>query len=81
MTDEDPGLRIESFAVINLRGLSINKSITYKQKYYKQKYYISSLRSLLEEKTLVNLVTWLPDFGSHKYVPWEGWYFSMYVII
>jgi hypothetical protein len=29
----------------------------------------------------VNLVTWLPDFGSHKYVPWEGWYFSMYVII
>jgi hypothetical protein len=26
-TDEDPGLRIESFAVINLRGVSINKTI------------------------------------------------------
>jgi hypothetical protein len=26
-TDEDPGLRIESFAVINLRGVSTNKSI------------------------------------------------------
>jgi hypothetical protein len=24
-TDEDPGLRIESFAVINLRGVSANK--------------------------------------------------------
>ena len=24
-TDEDPGLRIESFAVINLRGVSTNK--------------------------------------------------------
>jgi hypothetical protein len=28
-TDEDPGLRIESFAVINLRGVSTNKSIIY----------------------------------------------------
>jgi hypothetical protein len=28
-TDDDPGLRIESFAVINLRGVSTNK------KYYK----------------------------------------------
>jgi hypothetical protein len=27
-TDEDPGLRIESFAVINLRGVSTNKTIT-----------------------------------------------------
>jgi hypothetical protein len=26
-TDEDPGLRIESFAVINLRGVSANKTI------------------------------------------------------
>jgi hypothetical protein len=26
-TDEDPGLRIESFAVINLRGVSTNNSI------------------------------------------------------
>jgi hypothetical protein len=26
-TDEDPGLRIESFAVINLRGASTNKTI------------------------------------------------------
>jgi hypothetical protein len=26
-TDEDPGLRIESFAVINLRGVSSNKTI------------------------------------------------------
>ena len=26
-TDEDPDLRIESFAVINLRGVSTNKSI------------------------------------------------------
>jgi hypothetical protein len=26
-TDEDPGLRIESFAVINLRGVSTNKAI------------------------------------------------------
>jgi hypothetical protein len=25
--DEDPGLRIESFAVINLRGVSTNKTI------------------------------------------------------
>jgi hypothetical protein len=26
-TDEDPGLRIESFAVIHLRGVSTNKTI------------------------------------------------------
>jgi hypothetical protein len=26
-TDEDPGLHIESFAVINLRGVSTNKTI------------------------------------------------------
>jgi hypothetical protein len=26
-TDEDPGLRIESFAVINVRGVSTNKTI------------------------------------------------------
>jgi hypothetical protein len=26
-TDEDPGLRIESFAVINLRGVSTNKTV------------------------------------------------------
>ena len=26
-TDEDPGLRIESFTVINLRGVSTNKTI------------------------------------------------------
>ena len=34
-TDEDPGLRIESFAVINLRGVSTNKTIinTYKNAY------------------------------------------------
>jgi hypothetical protein len=25
-TDEDPGLRIESFAVMNLRGVSTNKN-------------------------------------------------------
>jgi hypothetical protein len=29
-TDEDPGLRIESFAVINLRGVSTNKTIIMK---------------------------------------------------
>jgi hypothetical protein len=28
-TDEDPGLRIESFAVINLRGASTSKTIIY----------------------------------------------------
>jgi hypothetical protein len=28
-TDEDPDLRIESFAVINLRGVSTNKTIIY----------------------------------------------------
>ena len=28
-TDEDPGLRIESFEVINLRGVSTNKTIIY----------------------------------------------------
>ena len=28
-TDEDPGLRIESFAVINLRGVSTSKTIIY----------------------------------------------------
>ena len=28
-TDEDPGLRIQSFAVINLRGVSTNKTIKY----------------------------------------------------
>ena len=28
-TDEDPGLRIESFAVINLRGVSTNKTTKY----------------------------------------------------
>jgi hypothetical protein len=27
ITDEDPGLRIESFAIINLRGVSTNKTI------------------------------------------------------
>jgi hypothetical protein len=27
--DEDPGLRIESFAVINLRGVSTSKTIIY----------------------------------------------------
>jgi hypothetical protein len=26
LTDEDPGLRIENFAVINLRGVSTNKN-------------------------------------------------------
>ena len=29
ITDEDPGLWIESFAVINLRGVSTNKTIKY----------------------------------------------------
>jgi hypothetical protein len=29
LSDEDPGLRIESFAVINLRGVSTNKTIIY----------------------------------------------------
>jgi hypothetical protein len=29
ITDEDPGLRIESFAVINLRGVSTNKTIIF----------------------------------------------------
>jgi hypothetical protein len=40
-TDEDPGLRIESFAVINLRGVSTSKTIicfiamqTYKEVFY-----------------------------------------------
>jgi hypothetical protein len=28
-TNEDPGLRIESFAVINSRGVSTNKTIIY----------------------------------------------------
>jgi hypothetical protein len=28
-TDEDPGLRTESFAVINLRGVSTNKTVIY----------------------------------------------------
>jgi hypothetical protein len=28
-TDEDPGLRIESFAVINVCGVSTNKTIIY----------------------------------------------------
>ena len=31
LTDEDPGLRIESFAVINLRGVSTNKTIKKKK--------------------------------------------------
>jgi hypothetical protein len=30
-TDEDPGVRIESFAVINLRGVSTNKTIIKKE--------------------------------------------------
>ena len=29
ISTEDPGLRIESFAVINLRGVSTNKTIIY----------------------------------------------------
>ena len=33
-TDEDPGLRIESFAVINLRGVSTNKNIIISQLLY-----------------------------------------------
>ena len=28
-TDEDPGLRIENFAVINSRGVSTNKTVIY----------------------------------------------------
>jgi hypothetical protein len=39
-TDEDPGLRIESFAVINLRGVSTNKTIIPEQ--YKEKFDVSS---------------------------------------
>ena len=34
-TDEDPGLRIESFAVINLRGVSTNNSIISTRLLYK----------------------------------------------
>ena len=42
-TDEDHGLRIESFAVINLRGVSTNK------RYYKG-YYINFLTNCLRSK-------------------------------
>jgi hypothetical protein len=37
-TDEDPGLRIESFAVINLRGVSTNKTIIINNSWGKDKW-------------------------------------------
>jgi hypothetical protein len=40
-TDEDPGLRIESFAVINLRGVSTNKTIIFYRHANIQRTYIS----------------------------------------
>ena len=50
-TDEDPGLRIECFAVINLRGVSSNQSIicfiamqTYKELSYDNVQYYSKVK-------------------------------------
>jgi hypothetical protein len=46
-TDEDPGLRIESFAVINLRGVSTNKTIIfYRHANIQRTYYIGIICEL-----------------------------------
>ena len=51
-TDEDPGLRIESFAVINLRGVSTNKTIIYfiAMQTYKELSTISLQKKLIMNK-------------------------------
>ena len=43
-TDEDPGLRIERFAVINLRGVSTNKNII------KQKNVVKFRKGIVQRK-------------------------------
>jgi hypothetical protein len=54
-TDEDPGLRIESFAVINLRGVSTNKTIIYliAMQTYKELKNTNSLRKDILQKHAV----------------------------
>jgi hypothetical protein len=42
-TDEDPGLRIESFAVINLRGVTTNKTIIFYYSFIVDLYFITLL--------------------------------------
>ena len=46
-TEKDPGLRIESFVVINLRGVSTNKTIIYLIAMQTYKELINSLLLLL----------------------------------
>ena len=48
-TDEDPSLRIESSAIINLRGVStkLSKYIVFTMQTYKKLTFKSSLRSYL----------------------------------
>jgi hypothetical protein len=42
-TDEDPSLRIESFAVINLRGVTTNKTIIFYYSFIVDLYFITLL--------------------------------------
>ena len=56
-TDEDPGLRIESFAVINLRGVSTNKTIIYfiaMQTYKELNIYLKNSLIIQEQNTKKN---------------------------
>ena len=57
-TDEDPRLRIESFAVINLRGVSTNKTIIcfIAMQTYKELINLQSLWQLKNHKTLDYMV-------------------------
>ena len=54
-TDEDPSLRIESFAIINLRGVSpkLNKYIVFTMQTYKEiKLYLSILFIFFQYKNI-----------------------------
>jgi hypothetical protein len=48
-TDEDPGLRIESFAVLNLRGVSTNKTTIFYRHANIQRTYIKYLYTTLKK--------------------------------
>jgi hypothetical protein len=63
-TDENPGLRIESFAVINLRGVSTNKTIicfiamqTYKEQYIAMQSALENVRQRQHHAPLPNNLT------------------------
>ena len=69
MSDEDPGLRIESFAVINLRGVSTNKTIyfiamqTYKELRSHCIMFLSEFMSVICVNAMVRIVACI-DFNA-----------------